>query len=41
MSAGQGRSHNRFKDSDLDAILRATDGILHTASDGKLGQSAQ
>lgn len=32
---------DRFKDRDLDAILRATDDVLYTASDGKLGQSAQ
>jgi hypothetical protein len=32
---------DRFKDRDLDAILRVTDDVLYAASDGKLGQSAQ
>ena len=32
---------DRFADRDLDAILRATDDVLATASGGKLGQSAQ
>jgi len=31
---------DRFKDPDLDAILRATDDILYSASAGKLGQPA-
>jgi len=31
---------DRFTDADLDAILRATDDVLATASAGKLGQAA-
>jgi hypothetical protein len=32
---------DRFKDRDLDAILRAADDVLYTASGGKLGQPAR
>jgi hypothetical protein len=32
---------DRFADRDLDAILRAADDLLYTASGGKLGQPAQ
>lgn len=32
---------DRYKDRDLDAILRLTDDVLHTATGGKLGQLAR
>lgn len=32
---------DRFKDPDLDAIMRIADDLLHTASGGKLGQPAR
>jgi hypothetical protein len=32
---------DRFKDADLDAIIRAADDLLYTASSGKLGQPAR